>query len=100
MPAATTVLTSASSPSLVRPGLKTRKKIACLAPFISWKTSARSLGTVRVAGVPTMDVFGENQIPPALVVPLSVKLTTLALAERRAAPWFEVSPADWGRGVG
>src|SRR5438552_8043648 len=60
IPAETTVLTSSPAGSL-RPGLKTRKKIASLAFFISSNTTARSGGTVRVFGVPTSGVFGRSE---------------------------------------
>src|SRR5262249_40047304 len=85
IPAETTVFTSSLSGSL-RPGLNTRKKIAWFARFISSKTTARSGGTVRVLGVPTVAVFGEYHRLTCVVLWFSRADGESVLAERRAAP--------------
>ena len=85
IPAETTVLTSSPAGSL-RPGLKTRKKIASLAFFISSNTTARSGGTVRVFGVPTSGVFGEYHSSTCVWWPSSWAFFECASAARRAGP--------------
>src|SRR5215467_8123183 len=99
MPADTTVLTSSPAGSL-RPGLKTRKKIASFAFFIRSNTTARSGGTVRVFGVPVFGVFGEYHRSTWVAFPSSDATVEWASAARSAGPWSLARGALSGLGVG